>query len=151
VKVTRVILPDLSNGKQATFSIRVSYTYVTLLKQKLKIELQASERAWIGNGLTERNISANPVRILSIEPNPVRRGTFALIKATAPAGSHVSITIRYKSGTSIAKGLASKMADERGNVSWQWKVGGNTTPGVWQITVNVASYSDVMYFEVFRK
>jgi hypothetical protein len=151
LKVTRVILPNMMNGEQSTFAIHVSYTYVTIFNQTLNIKVQASERVWIGNGFMERHSSLNPVRILSIAPNPVQRGTKALITATAPAGSNVTITIRYKSGTSVAKGLIPKIADRTGAVSWQWKVGGNTTPGLWKITVQATNYSDVMYFEVLRK
>ena len=51
-------------------------------------------------------------------------------------GATCSITVRYKSGPSRAKGLVPKTAGAKGRVVWQWRVGSNTTPGRLPIDVS---------------
>ena len=59
------------------------------------------------------------------------------------------ITFHYKSGPSKAKGLDPKTSDGNGNCSWTWKVGTNTTPGDWKITITVDNVGQVeTYFTV---
>jgi len=49
--------------------------------------------------------------------------------------------VRYKSGPSKAQGLGPKTADAGGDVSWSWKVGTNTTPGAWPVTITCGGES----------
>lgn len=42
---------------------------------------------------------------------------------------------RLSSGKSTAAGLDDKTAAANGVVAWTWKVGTNTTPGSWPVTV----------------
>ena len=67
---------------------------------------------------------------------PVARGHYASAVATTHAGAHCSITVTYKSGPSHAAGLGSKTATSKGRVSWSWKVGTNTTKGLWPLRVS---------------
>jgi len=82
------------------------------------------------------------VTITSIT-SPVSRNANARVSAQTAPGAQCSVTVIYKSGPSEAQGLYPKTADSQGNVSWTWKVGGNTTRGSWpvHITCNGASAS----------
>jgi hypothetical protein len=68
-------------------------------------------------------------------PLTVHRGSNATLQVTTTANTSCSIEVDYKSGRSTAAGLVTKNSDGAGNVSWTWKVGANTTPGSWPITV----------------
>jgi hypothetical protein len=65
-------------------------------------------------------------------------GNDATLVASVSPARVCSITVYYKSGPSRAKGLVSKRP-VRGLVSWTWRVGTNTTPGRWRITVSCGS------------
>jgi hypothetical protein len=68
-------------------------------------------------------------------PLTVKRGANATLQVLTAANTSCSIEVDYKSGASTAAGLVTKNSDGAGNVSWTWKVGANTTPGSWPITV----------------
>lgn len=89
------------------------------------------------------------VEIVSVTSPAARNGT-AKLKAKVTPGATASITVHYKSGPSTAAGLDDKQADSEGNVSWSWKVGGNTTLGVWPITVSCEGSTAKTSFEVVR-
>ncbi len=74
-------------------------------------------------------------------PGTVRRGATATVAARTAPGAQCSIVVRYKSGPSKAQGLGPKIADANGNVSWSWKVGTNTTPGAWPVTITCGGSS----------
>jgi len=44
-----------------------------------------------------------------------------------------NILVVYKSGPSQARGLEPKVADTRGQITWVWRVGTNTSSGTWPI------------------
>ena len=77
------------------------------------------------------NLSVTALSVTS----PASRGSTATLTAQTTAGASCSITVRYKSGPSSAAGLGSKTAAANGQVSWSWRVGANTTPGTWPITL----------------
>jgi hypothetical protein len=82
--------------------------------------------------------SANArVRLVSVT-SPTYPGAYATLRARVSPARTCSITVWYKSGPSHAKGLYSKRP-VAGLVSWTWKVGTNTTPGRWAITVSCGS------------
>ncbi|WP_052487026.1 hypothetical protein [Gordoniibacillus kamchatkensis] len=87
------------------------------------------------------------VQILSVT-SPVKRNANAALRAKVAPGAMASIVVHYKSGPSKAAGLEAKKADADGNVSWSWRVGGNTTLGKWRITVSSGSESAETTFEV---
>jgi hypothetical protein len=68
-------------------------------------------------------------------PLTVHRGSNATLQVKTAANTSCSIEVDYKSGPSTAAGLVTKNSDGAGSVSWTWKVGANTTPGSWPITV----------------
>lgn len=66
---------------------------------------------------------------------PVSPGDTATATVRTAAGSTCTITVRYSSGPSEARGLDPATADEDGTVSWSWLVGINTTSGNWPVDV----------------
>ncbi len=62
-------------------------------------------------------------------------GSQATLTARTLPYANCTIAVYYKSGASTASGLESKPADAAGNVSWTWRVGSQTTEGVWRIVV----------------
>lgn len=65
-------------------------------------------------------------------------GDYATLTAAVSPARRCSIVVHYKSGRSRAQGLFAK-TPRAGRVSWTWKVGTNTTPGRWAITVSCGS------------
>lgn len=89
------------------------------------------------------------VKIISIT-SPAARNSSATLVAHVPPHTQASIVVHYKSGPSKAAGLEPKTAGEDGQVSWTWKVGGNTTLGAWPVTVTAGNQSAEASFEVVR-
>ncbi len=91
--------------------------------------------------------------ILSIT-SPVRRDANARLVARTIPGAQCTIAVHYKSGPSQAEGLEPQLADGRGNVSWEWRVGRATTPGTWRIVVTASAdghtVSEETAFEVIE-
>jgi hypothetical protein len=88
------------------------------------------------------------VHVTSVS-NPAPRNSTAHLTATTGAGVACNITVTYASGhQSTAAGLGPATADGSGNVSWNWKVGGNTGPGTATATVTCGGASDSAKFEV---
>ena len=67
--------------------------------------------------------------------SPINAGMTAVIVVLGKAGVEYSITVNYKSGQSTAAGLGAKIANSKGIISWTWKVGARTSPGIWSIDV----------------
>ena len=80
-------------------------------------------------------VAAKTVVTFLNAPLTVSRGSNATLQAKTAPNTSCSIEVDYKSGPSTAAGLVTKNSDGAGNVSWTWKVGANTTPGAWPITV----------------
>jgi hypothetical protein len=59
----------------------------------------------------------------------VPRNATASLTIKTSRGARCSITVEYPSGPSEARGLGDKTAKSNGQVTWKWKVGGNTTKG----------------------
>jgi micrococcal nuclease len=81
--------------------------------------------------------AAARARLVSVSSR-VSPGDYATLVAAVSPNATCSITVHYKSGPSRAKGLYPKRASA-GRVAWEWKVGTNTTPGRWAITVSCGS------------
>ena len=80
-------------------------------------------------------IAAANVRLVSVT-SPIRHGAYATLNVSVSRTATCSITVYYRSGTSVAQGLYPK----RGlRLSWTWKVGTRTTPGRWPIVVACGS------------
>lgn len=77
---------------------------------------------------------ARLVRVTS----PVSPGSYATLVARVVPARRCTITVFYKSGTSVAQGLYPKRP-RHGRVAWTWMVGTNTTAGRWPIRVSCGS------------
>jgi micrococcal nuclease len=86
-------------------------------------------------------VAAQTVVTFVNAPLTVGRGSNATLQVRTAPNTSCSIEVDYKSGPSTAPGLVAKNSDGAGNVSWTWKVGANTTPGAWPITVTCAGAS----------
>jgi hypothetical protein len=86
---------------------------------------------------TSAPTTALTLQIVSVT-SPVKAGANATLRAKTVLGANCSITVYYKSGPGTASGLGPKTSDEQGSVSWTWKVGASTTPGVWRIVVTAS-------------
>ena len=73
--------------------------------------------------------------------SPVSRGGTGQVTVSSSADTSCSITVTYSSGPSSAQGLAPKVTDAAGAVSWSWTIGTNTTRGTWPIDVRCGSTS----------
>jgi hypothetical protein len=75
------------------------------------------------------------VKVVKRTSSVPRNATASLtIKTTKRA--RCSITVEYPSGPSEARGLGDKTANSKGQVTWKWKVGSNTTKGRHSIHVD---------------
>lgn len=67
--------------------------------------------------------------------SPVDNNSMATLTAKGKPNTVYHISVYYSTKESGAQGLENKTSDANGNVSWTWKVGGNTNPGKHKITV----------------
>ena len=74
-------------------------------------------------------------------PLTVARGHSATLQVRTAPNTSCSIEVDYKSGPATAAGLGPATSSAAGNVSWTWRVGANTTPGSWPITVTCSGAS----------
>lgn len=142
--VSRVTIPDLRTGKTPYFGLEVSYVLpikVPFTGQSIRIQARAEERLWIGDtdelgkqASEGEEDSEDAVKVLS-KPDPAYAGHRTEVTALVPPGTSATMTVYYKSGVSQAKYLGEAIADEHGVISWNWLVGGNTTPGVWTFVI----------------
>jgi len=68
--------------------------------------------------------------------SPIAAGGTAKLTINTLPGVACTITVYYKSGASQAAGLGPQTAGGDGNITWSWKVGSRTTPGIWRIVVS---------------
>ena len=80
-------------------------------------------------------------RLVSVT-SPVSPGAHATLVVHVVSVRRCRITVYYKSGPSVAKGLNPKRP-VHGRVSWTWMVGTNTTAGRWPIQVSCGSAGSV--------
>ena len=79
--------------------------------------------------------TAADARVRLVSVNSGSPGDYATLVASVAPARRCSITVHYKSGPSRAKGLTPR-SPVGGRVTWTWKIGTNTTPGRWPITVS---------------
>ncbi|MEG6589222.1 pilus assembly protein [Paenibacillus barengoltzii] len=141
--VTRVTVPNLKTGKQPYFGLELSYELplkVPLIGRQLVLQTRAEERLWIGDtGELESGDGSGEetgqAAVVIAKPDPAYAGRRATVLAKVAPGSTAKLTVYYKSGVSQAKYLGEATADDQGQISWTWLVGGNTTPGTWSFVI----------------
>lgn len=164
VKLRYISLPDLKDKEEPYIAISLEYELpikVPFLGTKIVLREQAYERVWVSDaeaasygseGETDEE-NALQLQIVAIEPTPLRPGHKATVVVKTEPGASVSLGVTYKSGDSKAKHLGDATADEQGYVQWTWHVSGNTTPGIWELTVegNDREGSISQHFAVVKK
>lgn len=66
----------------------------------------------------------------------VQQNTEASVTINTTAGATCDIDVEYYSGAATARGLGNKKATSTGTVTWKWKVGSNTKPATWPISIS---------------
>ena len=87
------------------------------------------------------------LRLVSLTEE-VRRGTDATLTMVGRPLTEYTATVIYRTGPSVAGGLGAAISDADGNISWTWRVGSNTTPGTYSITVEGGGEIFSAYFTV---
>lgn len=76
------------------------------------------------------------LKLVDVTKNVVKANETATLTINGKPNTPYTISVYYFTSASKAKGLEKKTSDAAGNVTWIWKVGGNTTPGKHRIVVN---------------
>lgn len=141
--VSRVTIPDLKTGKRPYFGLELSYELpikVPFTGRRIVLQSRAEERLWIGDtgeleGGGEGEGQAGEAATVLAKPDPAYAGHRATVQARVAPGTTAKLTVYYKSGVSQAKYLGEAAANGDGIVTWNWLVGGNTTPGTWSFVI----------------
>lgn len=150
-------LPDLIHYTNYDVVVALQYDLPFTLPffgHRLSVREQAVQRVWLPDARSatfsiEEEDEAF-IYITSLEPNPLKPGRKATIKAVTLPNSSISLDVIYKSGSSIAKNLGTTTSNDKGEVEWTWHVSGNTTPGVWtlRLTLTEKDYKVEKPFQV---
>lgn len=147
LKLSRLTLPDLEGKAEAYVRIEAEYTFklgFPFTKRSIVLREQAEERVWINDPIPANRDSGETdntrahIQIVSIEPDPLRPGRRARLIVQTDPGRTLNLVVNYKSGRSEAKHVGEAAADETGKAEWTWLVSGNTTPGIWELSVTAA-------------
>lgn len=145
IKLVYLQLPDLIRNSNHDVIVALQYDLpfsLPFFGHTLSVREQAMQRVWLPDALAagyEINESEEEayIYITSIEPNPLKPGRKATIKAITLPSSSISLDVFYKSGSSVAKNLGVTTSNEKGEVEWTWHVSGNTTPGQWMLELTL--------------
>ncbi len=85
----------------------------------------------------------NSGKVIFVSIESAKPGGYASVTVQASPGAECSIRYVTPHGTiSRAKGLENQTADSDGNVTWTWKIGSKTEPGIGSVTAACgAAYS----------
>lgn len=153
-------LPDLQQREESYVRLGIAYEFplgLPFTKRYIRITASSEERVWVGDprpaSAAETGARSRPgITVLSLEPSPLRPGRKARLVASAAAGETVTLRVRYKSGNSRAKQVGDAKVGADGLVAWEWLVSGNTTPGMWELTITgLEGASASMHFVVEKK
>lgn len=146
IHVSNVIVPEIKKGTRPYFGLVVSYELpmkVPFLNQSIVLEASAVERLWIGDtgegsgaGDNDTDEAENFIEILE-KPDPAIANKQGKVRAKIPPNASASLSVFYKSGGSTARYLGWKQADAEGYIEWEWKIGVNTTPGLWPFVIQL--------------
>ena len=92
----------------------------------------------------------NPI-VFTNYTNYVEAGSNATVTIQGEPNTDYKIHVYYDNGESTAQGLEPKTSDANGVVTWEWKVGVNTTPGTHAITVEGGGTKNSVQFEVLEE
>ncbi len=160
LKLKRLSLPDLKGKTEAYIRIEAEYTFklgFPFTKRALVLREQAEERVWVSDpvpanrGSADTDTESAHIQIISIAPNPLRPGNKARLIVQTDPGRSLNLVVNYKSGQSQAKHVGEATADDTGKAEWTWLVSGNTTPGVWELSVTAADGTKVSRHFIVEK
>lgn len=100
------------------------------------------------NTISTTEVQTSSIKLIYLTDSVSAGGT-ARISIQGEPYSDYFITVVYNSGASEAKGLDAKTSDEEGKVSWSWKVGTKTEPGIYPIYIDGLGGEFKTYFEVY--
>lgn len=159
IRLVYLQFPDLIDYTTYHFGITLEYELplnIPLTNTPIVIREQAMQRVWLPDAraadyelITD---SSQYIYFVGIEPDPVRPGRKATLKAITTPNSQLSLEIMYKSGKSVARNLGMQSANAEGEIEWTWHVSGNTTPGNWELKISTedGSSSVVKSFTVAK-
>ena len=78
--------------------------------------------------------------------SPVSRNETATLTIKGKPNTDYTISVYYSTTASRAQGLEEKTSDSGGYVTWEWKVGGQTTAGQHKITIKGENESITTFF-----
>ncbi|MFC5648321.1 TadE/TadG family type IV pilus assembly protein [Paenibacillus solisilvae] len=160
LRLSRLSLPDLKGKTEAYIRIEAEYTFklgFPFTKRSLTLREQAEERVWVSDPVPANRDGEGTdsthaqIQIVSLEPDPLRPGNKARLVVQTDPGRILNLTVTYKSGRSQAKHVGEVSADASGKAEWTWLVSGNTTPGVWELSVSAADGTTVSRHFVVEK
>jgi len=152
--------PDLFNYTTYHFGVTLEYELplkIPFTNTPIIIREHALQRVWLPDARAanyELNTdSSSYIYIIGLDPDPVKPGHKATLKAITMPNSECSLEIIYKSGKSVARNLGVQTSNSEGEIEWTWHVSGNTTPGVWELRASTADGSTtvVKAFTVAKK
>jgi hypothetical protein len=107
--------------------------------------LEGRDSSWHAEAVT-RTLALPVLALFLVAAPPASAAvTKTMFTASVAAGDDATLTVRvapkarctitvvYKTGASKAKGLSAKTGAA---ITWKWRVGSNTTPGRWPVTVD---------------
>ncbi len=105
---------------------------------------QNTDKTTTSNGYVTTKINGMTIKYQST----VYHGQNTTLTVYGAANTSSTITVRYNSGVSKASGLGSKYSDGNGKVEWTWKIGNQTAPGTYPITITQGNKSAKVNFTV---
>lgn len=100
---------------------------------------------------TERPTEAAAPIVFTNYTNYVEAGSNATVTIQGAPNTEYCIHVYYSTRESKAEGLEAKISDSDGSVTWEWKVGPNTSPGTHEIIVDGGGTKNGVTFEVFEQ
>ena len=80
----------------------------------------------------------------------VENGCMATLSISGKPNTTYTATVYYSSGKSEAEGLGSKKSNGLGDVTWSWKVGTRTKPGIHSIVISGGGYTARTTFRTYE-
>jgi len=108
-----------------SFGLDIDFYYGTVFIQTPENPMVTSLGLTLADG-TELTVIYTPI---------VRRNAEASVFFTNRPNAVWNLSIRYSAGYGTAAGLGAQVADSTGFVEWSWRIGSNTTPGQWPVTI----------------
>ena len=130
------------------------YTTFTITVGKAKIAnvyprktYPESPRPKIKSASVQLPDTASEITFVSMT-TPVGKNEDATVTVQGLPNTEYDITVYYPSGISTAEGLEKKRSDADGNVSWTWRIGGNTSLQTHYLTITGGNSAITVYFTV---